>query len=229
MAAMNSQTNGERKPQTEIPTLAHIYSSAAMLQALGADDDASHDNYYSPPSASVNLRVAVLHGDITKLSLDAIVNAANQTLLGGGGVDGAIHNAAGPELREECKTLGGCHTGQAKMTLGYDLPATYVIHTVGPVYNINHTTRCRQFLRSCYRSCLELATRNRLRTIAFCGISTGVYGYPYREAAHIACAAVREYLESDNGVLELVVFVTHSEQDIAAYDEMIPLHFPPVN
>ena len=154
-------------------------------------------------------------GDITKLKVDAIVNAANSTLLGGGGVDGAIHRAAGPGLLEECRTLNGCKTGEAKITGGYNLPSKHVIHTVGPIYSGSISDA--EDLRNCYWNSLEVAKANDLHSIAFPGISTGVYGYPKKDAARIALKTVKEWLE-DNSAYEMeITIVNFSEEDYLIY------------
>ena len=144
-------------------------------------------------------RIAVVEGDITKQRVDAIVNAANTTLLGGGGVDGAIHRAAGPELLAECRKLGGCATGQAKITRSYKLPAKWVIHTVGPVWHDgNHGED--ELLASCYRSCFALVEQHGIKTVAFPSISTGAYGFPMDRAARIAVRETKAFLERDSSV-----------------------------
>jgi O-acetyl-ADP-ribose deacetylase (regulator of RNase III) len=151
-------------------------------------------------------RWEVVTGDITRCATDAIVNAANNSLLGGGGVDGAIHRAAGPELLAECRTIGGCPTGEARITRGYDLPARYVIHTVGPVWKDGGRGE-RDLLAGCYTHCLNLARHHALRSIAFPAISTGVYGFPKDQAARIAAAAVASALARDPDAFDLIRFV----------------------
>ncbi len=159
-------------------------------------------------------RMRVVQGDITQLQVDAIVNAANSRLLGGGGVDGAIHRAAGPELLEECRTLGGCPTGEARITRGYRLAAKWVIHTVGPVYSGKPADA--HLLASCYRSSLTLAQQAGARTVAFPAISCGAYGYPFDEASSIAIETVRQFLEQTDAIDE-VIFVLFSPDQADIY------------
>ncbi len=163
--------------------------------------------------------IKLVKGDITKLEVDAIVNAANSSLLGGGGVDGAIHRVAGPKLLEECKTLGGCPVGGAKITKGYDLPAKYVIHTVGPVYHGKPNDAV--LLSSCYAKCLDLARKNSCRSIAFPGISTGVYGYPVAEAAKVSYNAVDEWLLTYSDYDIDVFFCCFSDEAFAEYEKLL--------
>ena len=158
-------------------------------------------------------RIEVIEGDITRLQVDAIVNAANSRLLGGGGVDGAIHAAAGPELLEECRTLGGCATGEAKITRGHKLAAKYVIHTVGPVWNRGNSGEV-DLLANCYRSCFALAEKHGIKSIAFPAISTGAYGFPLESATRIAVTETKNFL-AKNQSIEKVIFACFG---IAAYD-----------
>jgi O-acetyl-ADP-ribose deacetylase (regulator of RNase III) len=164
-------------------------------------------------------RVRVIEGDITRLDVDAIVNAANESLLGGGGVDGAIHRAAGPELLAECRTVGGCPTGSARITGGYRLLARHVIHTVGPVYGTGNEGES-EFLRSCYEESLRLAAQKELGTIAFPCISTGIFGYPKDEACWIATDAVLGWL-SANEYPRLVTFCCFHAEDAALYRQRL--------
>ena len=167
--------------------------------------------------------MTTLEADITTLKLDAIVNAANETLLGGGGVDGAIHSAAGPELLESCKKIGGCLTGEARITPAFRLPSRFVIHTVGPVWHGGNDGES-ELLASCYRNSLTLARQHLVRSIGFPSISTGVYGYPKNEAARIAVMQVKHFLENDSE-LETVQFVCFSKTDREIYYEILEQDF----
>src|SRR5215470_4037314 len=164
-------------------------------------------------------KIEILRGDITKLKVDAIVNAANTTLLGGGGVDGAIHHAAGPDLLAECRMIGGCRPGEAKITQGYRLPARFIIHTVGPIWHGGKHDEA-QILTDCYRNSLQLAAENQVKTIAFPAISCGAYGYPLEKAAHIAITTTRDFLAT-NKEIEKVIFVVWGEEVYNAYRRIL--------
>ncbi|KAI0312289.1 A1pp-domain-containing protein [Amylostereum chailletii] len=206
-------------PLAQIPPLRELYARALLAAARRPR---------FPASPALLDRVSLLNGDITKIGCDAIVNAANKSLLGGGGVDGAIHRAAGPALLKECQTLSGCATGDAKISGGYALPALHVIHTVGPISSSSSADRAAERLQSCYRRSLEVAVANDVRSVAFPCISTGVYGYPPEEAAHVALAETRRFLDSDDGkTIERVVFVVFLPEDEDIYRRLIPLYFPP--
>ena len=168
--------------------------------------------------SSLHRNISLWHGDLTRLQIDAVVNAANPSLLDGGGISRAIHNAAGPELHDECLTLGGCDTGDAKITKGYNLPARHIIHTVGPVGEQPAA------LSSCYRRALELLLENGLRSICFCCISTGIYGYPNRKAARVALSTVRDWLadKRNEEKIHRIVFCTFLEKDRKIYEALAP-------
>jgi O-acetyl-ADP-ribose deacetylase (regulator of RNase III) len=201
---------------SEIPTLSLLYK-LNRIPADG-DDDAETAPRYTP-NASYNDKISVIRQDITTLKVGAIVNAANNSLLGGGGVDGAIHRAAGPDLYDECETLDGCETGSAKITDGYELPAKKVIHAVGPVYGrTKREGRHTALLSGCYRTSLELAEKFGLQSIAFSALSTGVYGYPSGEASEVALETVRKFLdEGKGGGMERIIFCNFMQKDEDAY------------
>jgi O-acetyl-ADP-ribose deacetylase len=167
----------------------------------------------------MNEKIEIIKGDITTLKIDAIVNAANTTLLGGGGVDGAIHHAAGPGLLHECENLHGCATGDAKITKGYKLPAKFVIHTVGPVWN-GGKYKENELLESCYYRCLTLAVENNIKTIAFPSISTGAYRFPIEQASSIAINTVTKFLKI-NSSIEKIFFVCFCENDFSVYQDKL--------
>lgn len=164
-------------------------------------------------------RIELIDGDITLQQVEAIVNAANKSLLGGGGVDGAIHRAAGPELLAECRTLNGCRTGEAKITKGYKLPAKFVIHTVGPVWRGGKANE-EQLLENCYRNSLQVALQHDIHTIVFPSISTGIYGFPIQQASRIAAKTVKTFLEQHEEIKK-VTFVCFGQHDYQVYQEVI--------
>lgn len=206
------------KQLDEIPTLSLLYKLKKI--------EVEHDNDFAPEyeaSATLNDKISVIKQDITTLAVDAIVNAANTSLLGGGGVDGAIHRAAGPDLYDECETLDGCETGSAKMTGAYELPCKKVIHAVGPIYWKEGKTASAELLAGCYRTSLQLAVDNDCKSIAFSALSTGVYGYPSGQASLVALATVRKFLEEEQASkLDRVIFCNFLQKDEDAYYENIP-------
>ncbi|KUJ16480.1 A1pp-domain-containing protein [Mollisia scopiformis] len=209
-------------PVTEIPTVSLLYRLKKLAPAQFQDESERPQ-----PSQSFNDRIGLIRGDITKLEVGAIVNAANNSLLGGGGVDGAIHRAAGPKLLKECRRLKGCDTGSAKITGAYELPCQKVIHAVGPVFNSRFEQECAEDLAGCYTTSLELAVANKCKSIAFSALSTGIYGYPSDEAAPVAIKAVKDFLEGEDGdKLEKVVFCTFVQKDVDAYNHWLPRFFP---
>lgn len=211
-------------PVEEIPTVSLLYHLKKLVPAAINPESSE---VVPTPSQSFNDRIGLIRGDITKLEVDAIVNAANNSLLGGGGVDGAIHRAAGPELYDECETLNGCETGSAKITNAYELPCKKVIHAVGPVYHYDDVEEAEANLAGCYTTSLKLAVENNCKSIAFSALSTGIYGYPSEEAAPVAIRAVKEFLEGEDGdKLEKVIFCTFVQKDVAAYNNWLPRFFP---
>ncbi|KAL6480462.1 hypothetical protein MHYP_G00114950 [Metynnis hypsauchen] len=187
---------------------------------------AAVDNPPFQADDELSQKISLFRGDITKLEIDAIVNAANKTLLGGGGVDGAIHRGAGPLLKKECSTLGRCETGEAKITGAYHLPAKYVIHTVGPIAHGSVGKKEKEALSNCYYNCLHTAAENKLRTVAFPCISTGVYGYPPEQAVEVALETVRKYLEKHHAQMDRVIFCVFLKSDEELYKNRLPAYFP---
>lgn len=201
----------------DIPVVSQMYRLGQLKQTTSTKQ----------PVQSLNDAVSFFRWDITKLQVDCIVNAANTSLLGGGGVDGAIHRSAGPQLLQECASLNGCEFGDAQITSAYNLPCERVIHTVGPIYDRALRSSPEQpeiLLRSCYRRSLEVASQNNIKSIAFASISTGIYGYPHDKAALAASDEVRKFLEApDNeGKINKVIFCLFQPEDEEAYTEAIP-------
>jgi O-acetyl-ADP-ribose deacetylase (regulator of RNase III) len=208
-------------PLAQIPTLTYLYKAQRLRPS---------SETFEGSTSKFNDKISLIRTDITKLEVDAIVNAANESLLGGGGVDGAIHRAAGPQLVEECATLDGCDTGSAKITGAYRLPCKKVIHAVGPVYGpTKRLGKHTELLQGCYTTSLDLAAENECRSIAFSALSTGVYGYPSDEAAETAIGAVKGWLEVDEeraSKVDKIVFCSFMEKDEKAYEKYIPYVAP---
>ncbi|PYH97391.1 A1pp-domain-containing protein [Aspergillus ellipticus CBS 707.79] len=210
-------------PLAEIPTVSLLYKLKRLVPV-------SHP--LARPCNAFNDTISLIRNDITKLQgVDCIVNAANKSLLGGGGVDGVIHRAAGPELLDECRTLDGCDTGGAVITSAYDLPCKQIVHTVGPIYELERRRDKElpeSLLRSCYRRSLEVAVENDMTSIAFSAISTGVYGYPSEAAAQAALDETRKFVENPEyaGKLERIIFCNFERKDEIAYEKLTPLFFP---
>ncbi len=206
---------GNHAPETRPPSSGCTVPTPAIADSLRAPRG---ESILAPMTGPIAERIELQQGDITRVKVDAIVNAANTSLLGGGGVDGAIHRAAGPELLAECETLGGCPTGSAKITRGYRLPAARVIHAVGPVYRDGLSGE-PALLASCYRTALRLAVEHGCRSIAFPAISCGIYGYPMEEAARIALTETITFLLGHSQI-ERVVFVLFDERALAIYERI---------
>ncbi|KAF8453967.1 hypothetical protein BGX38DRAFT_1249537 [Terfezia claveryi] len=217
----------------DVITVSELYQDRVLTSP-------KEDDTVTKPSQALNAKVGLIKANITHLKLDAIVNAANSSLLGGGGVDGVIHRAAGPELLDECETLQGCETGEAKVTNAYRLPCKIIIHAVYLLYSSsNHPAQWltplsaeqrSALLSCCYKRSLELLVERQLKTIAFPCISTGIYGYPPSEAADVAASTVREFLESEAGKdIEMVAFVMFESKDWHAYKDAIPYKIFPTN
>eukprot|EP01132_Coremiostelium_polycephalum_P003240 gene3240-4055_t len=201
-------------------TIEHIDSWYELLEKK-RDKVKPKDKSLGTPDANLNKKISIFGGDITRLEIDAIVNAAKSSLMGGGGIDGCIHRAAGPGLLRECKTIkGGCPFGSSRITQGYRLPSTFVIHTVGP------TNQDPKVLTSCYESCLKLVLENNLKTVAFCCIATGIYGFPALDAAHIAIGTVRKWLEKYSSRVDRIIFCMFTQEDYKTYGKLLLTYFP---
>ncbi|KAL6719753.1 hypothetical protein ACLMJK_001674 [Lecanora helva] len=215
-------------PVSAIPTVSQLYKDGKLSPQPANTSESLQPA--APASTSINSKVSLIRTSITTLATTCIVNAANESLMGGGGVDGAIHAAAGPSLVRECKTLNGCDTGSAKITAAYELPCKYVIHAVGPIYWVAKeelSDRPAQLLKGCYDTSLRLAAEKG-GSVAFSCLSTGVYGYPPDEAAEVACKTVRAFMESSQGgELDRVIFCCFEGKDERAYERWIPKFFPP--
>jgi len=202
-------------PLVEIPSIGLYYKFGRLQPSSTATINTA--NY------TFNYKVGYVRNDVTVMHMDAIVNAAKNSLLGGSGIDGAIHKAAGPDLLKECRTLHGCETGSAKITDAYKLPCRKVIHAVGPDYTEHDPAEAQELLQACYRTCLELAVENGLQNIAFPCLSAGIYGYPAKAAAETALGEVRKFLESGKGdSLKKIVFCIFTDKDEEAYNKLIP-------
>ncbi|XP_063172671.1 ADP-ribose glycohydrolase MACROD1 isoform X2 [Candoia aspera] len=201
----------------QIPTWKEMAKSARIHQP--------EETIY-PKDNNLNGKISLFRGDITKLEVDAIVNAANSSLLGGGGVDGCIHRAAGPLLKEECRTLNGCETGKAKITCGYRLPAKFVIHTVGPIAQGDPSASQQTELSNCYKNSLKVALENKLQTVAFPCISTGVFGYPNDAAAEVVLNTLHVWLEGNKDKVGRLIVCVFLEKDDEIYKEKLPRFFP---
>ncbi|KAJ6494692.1 hypothetical protein C8R47DRAFT_1116813 [Mycena vitilis] len=221
--SQSGSDSGSDLPEDMVVRLADIKTIGQLFQT-GVLKAAAKNRYKA--NAEFLTRVSLFQGDITVMEVDSIVNAANRSLLGGGGVDGAIHAAAGRKLLEECRTLGGCETGDSKITAAYKLPSKTIIHTVGPVYSRSDVETRAQQLESCYRTSLSLAVDRNLKHIAFPSISTGIYGYPIEDATHIALDVVRRFCDSDGSKLDRIIFVVWSNKDKEVYETLIPEYFP---
>ncbi|ORX35230.1 hypothetical protein BD324DRAFT_631915 [Kockovaella imperatae] len=215
---MSSRSSAENTSAKDIPTLHDLYAKDELQNSEEEDPVNSADE-------KLNSRISIWRGNIVHLQADMVVNAANKSLLGGGGVDGAIHRAAGPELLKECEGLGRAETGETKVTQGYRLPAKRVAHTVGPVYAKTKVDEKAAQLESCYRTSLELCAEHGGGVIGFSSISTGIYGYPIVDATRIALQTTRKFLETNENVTR-VIYVTFSERDKGVYESLAPIYFP---